>query len=382
MSSRPLRVLIVGPSLAVVGGQAVQAARMVEHFRRDSRIEVGFLPLNPGLPMPLGAAQRIKYVRTIVTTIWYVASLLVKVPRYDVVHIFSASYWSFLLSSTPALLVGKLYRKRTILNYRSGEASDHLARWRSARATLCLAGVIVVPSGYLVDVFGQFGFTATSILNTVDTSRFQFRERRPLRPVFVASRNFEALYNVACIVRAFALVQGQHPEARLTLAGDGPQRADLEALVRRLGLRNVDFAGRVPNATMPALYDAADIFLNSPNIDNMPGSVIEAFAAGTLVITTRAGGIPYIVTHERTGLLVPLNDHQEMAAQALRLLADPQFASRLASSARAECRRYEWSAVRDEWLRLYGFVDRQQVPMNVTPIPHDIGFTDHRDAAS
>ena len=104
---------------------------------------------------------------------------------------------------------------------------------------------------------------------------------------------------------------------------------------------------------MPELYERADIYLNSPDIDNMPGSIIEAFAAGTPVVTTNAGGIPYIVTDGETGLMVERNDHEAMARAAMSLLEDEQLAINIARKAHAECRKYSWDAVRDEWLGLY-----------------------------
>lgn len=360
----PVRVLLVGPSLKnFLGGQAVQLARLLERFREEPGVVADFLPVDPPLPGPLAALQKIKYVRTAVTSLAYGASLLARVRRYDVIHVFSASYFSFLLAPAPALLVARLYGRRSVLNYRSGEAEDHLSRWRRTAIPLVrLASAVAVPSGYLVDVFARFGLRARSIYNIVDLDRYAFRERRPLRPVFLANRNFEPLYNVGCVLRAFALIQGRFPDARLTLAGDGSQRAQLEALARQLALRNVEFVGRVQQARMHELYDAADIYLNGSDIDNMPGSIVEAFAAGTPVVTTDAGGIPYIVTDGVTGALVPRGDHQRMAARAVELLEDERLASRVARAARDECRKYNWEAVRDEWLALYRGLAQERAP--------------------
>src|SRR5260221_10367584 len=100
------------------------------------------------------------------------------------------------------------------------------------------------------------------------------------------------MYNVACSLRAFAIVQQQHADARLTVVGEGSQRKELERLASTLGLRNVTFAGKVLPDRMREYYSDADIYLNSPNIDNMPNSVIEAFAAGPSARSTDAGGIP------------------------------------------------------------------------------------------
>ena len=139
----------------------------------------------------------------------------------------------------------------------------------------------------------------------------------------------------------------------MLVAGDGSQRSELEALARSPGLRNVSFIGRVAPERMPELYAAADVYLNSPDIDNMPASIIEAFASGLPVVTTDAGGIPYILTDGETGLLVRRGDHEAMARSALRLFEDDELAQRLIAQARDACRRYQWQAVRDEWLGLY-----------------------------
>lgn len=350
---RPLRVLIVAPSPAMIGGQSVQAAALVERLGKEASIEVGFQPIDPRLPGPLGALQRIRFLRTIVTSVLYVAALLARVPRYDVVHVFSASYLSFVLAPTPAILVGRLFGRRVLLNYHSGEAEDHLERWASAVPTIRLAHSVVVPSRYLSEVFARFGVRARAIVNVVDTERFRFRRRDPIRPIFLSNRNLEPLYNVACVLWAFSGIQRRVPEARLVVAGEGSERSALVELARVLGLENVDFVGRVAPARMPELYDAADVFLNGSDVDNMPVSIIEAFASGVAVVTTDAGGIPYMVADEETGLVVPRGDGEALATMATRLLESPELAERIARRARAECERYRWDAVRDEWLRAY-----------------------------
>src|SRR5215218_8643725 len=128
-SGRPLRVCLVAPSLNILGGQAVAAQRLLERLRAVPGLEVGFLPHDPRTNALLRLLQRVKYVRTVATSVAYVASLIRTLPRYDVVHVFSASYWSFLLAPTPAILIGKWLGKQVVVNYRSGEADDHLTHW-------------------------------------------------------------------------------------------------------------------------------------------------------------------------------------------------------------------------------------------------------------
>jgi glycosyltransferase involved in cell wall biosynthesis len=350
----PIRVLIVAPSLDMVGGQAVQAARLFGLLREEPGLTVSFVPINPRLMGLFRYLQQVRYVRTAVTSLYYLATLVARTRDSDLVHVFSASYLSFVLAPTPAILVAKLYAKKVLLNYRSGEAEDHLRRWhRTAIPTLRQVDAIVVPSRYLVEIFAKFGLRARPIFNIVDVGRLRFRDRCPLQPVFLSNRHLEPMYNVACVLRSFALVQRRFPGARLMVAGNGSQHRELEALTREMCLRDVQFIGRVAPESMGKIYDAADIYLNGSDIDNMPGSILEAFAAGLPVVTTDAGGIPYIVAHEETGMMVRRRDYQAMAACAIRLLEDEALASKITRQAREECRKYSWEAVRKDWVQLY-----------------------------
>jgi glycosyltransferase involved in cell wall biosynthesis len=359
---RAIRVCIVVASMDILGGQAIQAQRLLEGLSLEPGVEGELLPINPRLPDPLRLLQRIKYVRTLVTSIAYIASLLVRLPRFDVVHVFSASYFSFVLAPTPAVLIAKLYGKPVLLNYHSGEAEDHLRRWpRTSLPIVRLADRVVVPSDYLVSVFARFGIKAERVVNTVDLSRFRFRERSTLSPVLLSNRNLERHYNVECTLRAFALIQQQVPEARLMVAGDGSERPRLRELAATLELPNVEFLGAVAPERMPALYDRAGIFVNASDVDNQPLSIIEAFASGLPVVTTGAGGIPDMVADGETGLIVSRGDHDAIAEHVIHLLSDNPQARHLALLGREEAHKYTWAAVRREWLRIYSELSRQEI---------------------
>lgn len=352
-TNRRLRVAVVAPSMGILGGQAVQADRLVRAWRNDSDIEARLVPIDPIPPGPLRHATRVKYLRTVATQLTYWPLLVRELRRADIVHVFSASYFSFLLAPLPAVLVARALGKPVVMNYRSGEAPDHLKRSAIARTTLRSVDANAVPSRFLHDVFAIFGITSTIIPNIVDVGRFAFRARAPLRPYLVSTRNFESLYNVACTLRAFRLVQDRHPDARLTLVGAGSQDGALRRLAADLQLRHVTFAGRVAPAEIWRCYADADIYLQTPDIDNMPSSVLEAYASGCAVVATNAGGVPAICEHGQHGLLVPCNDHEAAAGAVLRLLEDDALATRLTTAARDTCDAYRWDVVRAHWVALY-----------------------------
>jgi glycosyltransferase involved in cell wall biosynthesis len=339
----------------IVGGQAVQAVRLIEHLKQEPSVTVDFLPVNPRLPGVLRRLQSIKYVRTITTSTLYWLNLFTTIPFFDVIHIFSASYFSFLLAPAPAIIVARLFGKRIVLNYHSGEAEDHLQRWpRTSIPLLKIADEIVVPSPYLVRVFAKFGLRAKAIFNVIDFDKLTFRKRGGLRPLFLSNRNLEAHYGVDVVLRAFAIIQKRFPNASLKVAGEGACRESLQELAAELNLRNVEFVGSVTRERMAELYNQADCFLNGSRIDNQPLSILESFASGLPVLTTNAGGIPDLVTDGETALVVAINDHEALARGAITLIEQPELADRLVTEASEECGRYTWEAVRNEWLNSYG----------------------------
>jgi glycosyltransferase involved in cell wall biosynthesis len=177
---------------------------------------------------------------------------------------------------------------------------------------------------------------------------------REIAATFIVARHLERDYNVSCVLRAFAIVQNKYPEAKLLVLGSGREEVALRNLTQELGLAgHVEFLGYVDNSKMPEAYGRASIFVNASNVDNLPVSILEAFAAGVPVISTKAGGIPDLVGDGKTGLLVELNDHAAMAEKMLLLLEDPALFQRLVSNARKECQKFTWAEDFQRLLPLY-----------------------------
>jgi glycosyltransferase involved in cell wall biosynthesis len=349
-----IKIALVAPSMKNVGGQSIQAKRLLDAFSSDETIELIFVPNNPD-----SAFQTVKFLRTIFASIKFWFSLFSKIPKTDIVHIFSSGTTSYVISTVPPLIVSKLFGKKTILHYHTGEAETHLKNWKlTAKPTMRMFDRIIVPSQFLVDVFARFDLQATAIFNFVDSEKFRFRPRNPLKPVFLSNRNFEIHYQVSDVLRAFHLIQKRFPEAKLIVAGFGSEEAKLKKLAGELNIEHIEFPGRVEQSEMPKIYDRADVYLNSSIVDNMPLSIIEAFACGLPVVSTDAGGISYIVTDGETGLLVKTNDYKALAEQAIRLLEDKDLAEKIIRKASTESSKYTWQNIHVEWLKLYESLNR------------------------
>jgi glycosyltransferase involved in cell wall biosynthesis len=346
-----VRIGVVAASLDIVGGQGIQADALVTHLRAEG-VDVSVVPVNPRFPRPLAWIRRVPVLRTIVNELFYLPSL-VSLRSADVVHVFSASYWSFLLGPVPAMLMARLFRKRVVLNYHSGEADDHLSRWGVlVHPGLRLAHAIVVPSRYLHDVFARHGYHADVIPNIVDTSAFRYRERKMTGPHLLSTRNLESHYGVDVIVRAYELVKHRYPGATLTVAGYGREEGPLQSLARTRQLRDVRFVGRQEPEEMPGLYDRSEIFLNASVVDNQPVSVLEAFAAGLPVISTSTGDLINMIGHD-CGVVVPPADPAAMADAVAALIERPRVATRIARRARRTLDAHTWNHVRAAWHAVY-----------------------------
>lgn len=350
--TRTLTIAVVAPSLEILGGQGVQAKALMDELRA-CEFKVMFVPVNPAFPRGLRWLRKIPLLRTVLNQLMYIPSLL-RLRHADVVHAFSASYWSFLLAPTPAILAARLFRKPVVLNYHSGEAGDHLEHWGlRVHPWLKLVDKIVVPSCYLQQIFAQYGYSTRVIRNMIDTARFSYRERDPLQPKLLSSRNLEPLYGVDNTLKAFALIKKQYPDATLTVAGYGSQEAYLKAWVQANRLKDVRFVGRVEPPDMPKLYDEADIFLNSSTIDNQPVSILEAFSAGLAVVSTPTGDIAAMLLNGARGQLVPPNDPIAMAAAVSAALDQPADITPMMRRARNEAERYTGPMVCHEWAEVY-----------------------------
>ena len=157
------------------------------------------------------------------------------------------------------------------------------------------------------------------------------------------------------LLRAFAHVVGERPDARLTIIGRGPQETELRRLIRLLGLDRcvLLYTGFVQNSELAFVYPHFDAYVQPSLVEPFGIAVLEAMASGLPVVASAAGGMRYSVVNEETGLLVPPEEEAKLS-QALLRMGDERFRVIMGSHALARVREhYDWKHVADEYLRLY-----------------------------
>jgi glycosyltransferase involved in cell wall biosynthesis len=144
------------------------------------------------------------------------------------------------------------------------------------------------------------------------------------------------------------------PEAHLHIVGDGSQKKRHEKLAAQLGLHTrVSFAGRLTGEPLLKEYTEAEIFCGLSRSEALGNVFLEAQAAGCAVVATNVDGIPDIVKHDETGLLVAPDAPDETAAILHSLLKDPALRHRLSMNAVQHVKAYDWSVIAPKYAEVY-----------------------------
>jgi glycosyltransferase involved in cell wall biosynthesis len=284
-----------------------------------------------------------------------IAACLVKGSRSDVAHVdvFSGNaFWWAEISAWALRRSGCPY----ILTLHGGNLPAFARRWpHRVDRLLRSAAAVTAPSGYLAEAMRRFRGDVLLLPNGIDLAAYPCRVRPGAAPRLVWIRSFHRMYDPALAIKVVAALSAQHPQVQLVMVG--PDRDGTLSDVRRLAARmdvssRVRFVPGVAKHEVPKYLSDADIFLNTTTVDNMPVTLLEAMACGLSVISTSAGGVPWLVQHERNGLLVDAGDEAGMTAAVERVLADPTFAGALMKNARAFAENFDWSAILPRWQQL------------------------------
>lgn len=358
---KTLSIAVVGPLPPPAGGMANQAQQLVA-LLQSGGAQVNFVRVNS--PYKPAFIENVKGVRALFRLIPYFWQLILQIRRSDLVHVLANSGWSWHLFAAPAVWVAWLLRKPVVLNYRGGEADAFFERsWRWVSPTVNRCRAVVVPSAFLQRVFARRMVPSSVVPNILDLQRFQFEDKKIFNdkaPHLVVTRNLEKIYGVDTVLNAFAMLKQQYPEARLTVAGSGPEEGALKEQVSKLGIEaEVTFTGRLDPEQIAQLYKDADLLLNASTVDNSPNSLIEALASGVPVVSSNVGGIPDLVCDGESALLVPPQQPEMLAEAVLRVFGNQGLRDQLVQQGKSVADRFDKHKVLEALAESYSRVVRR-----------------------
>ncbi len=244
-----------------------------------------------------------------------------------------------------------------------------LGRRLLARADAALA-VSPAAARYHAHALGVGADALAVVPNGVDVARFAAaRDRSATAPrdpapsvVFVG--RLEPRKGVLVLARAYLRLRRSHPDAHLTVIGDGPQRAELAGLLSGVPDGQVELAGRVEGGRLAAALASADVAV-APALGGESFGIVllEAMAAGTAVVASAIPGYRGVLTDGVDGVLVPPGDDAALARAVAALLDDPGRRERLVSAGTATAARYDWPvvarSVREHYVAVHGDAARR-----------------------
>lgn len=284
---------------------------------------------------------------------------LLKGRKVDFVLIDTYSTSAFVFAWTSGLLAGKLgLRYIPILH---GGALPERARNSPRKLTSYLndAYKVVCPSPYLKEELNKvIGMAYEVVPNAIELADYPFTSRKGLSgsgPNMLWVRAFDKIYNPLLAIRLLkALVSMGYEQTRLCMVGpdkDGSM-ADAQKLAKELEVADrVEFTGSLSRQAWVELSEDYDVFINTTNVDNTPVSLIESLALGLPVISTKVGGIPYMLDSGKNAVLVEANN-VEAFTKAIERLYDNAFYKELAIQGRTTAETYSWQQIRPQWQSL------------------------------
>lgn len=288
----------------------------------------------------------------IIRFIFMIASIFKYRNKIEIVLIDSYSskaFWYTIGSAFVSKLLGIPYTP--IL--RGGDFPNRLDKSRKLCNFVFHNSVInISPSRYLEYHFNHAGYKVIYIPNFIPIEKYHFIARKKLSPKILWVRAFHKIYNPGMAIQVLYNLLKYYPNAELCMVGmdsDG-SRSIIESQIKELNIENhVLITGVLPKDQWIELSKNYDIFINTTNFDNMPVTVIEAMALGLPIISTNAGGLPYLLHDEEDALLVDTGNVNEMLKKIIRLLGDEELAYNLSTQGRKYVEQFDWSSVQMLW---------------------------------
>ena len=229
---------------------------------------------------------------------------------------------------------------------------DRNHRWQNA--FFSRSSLILAPSMFMLHAMKERGFNKVRFIpNSIHLGNYTFKKRTQVRPRLLWVRSFHRVYNPEMAIFVITALAKQYEDAQLCMVG--PEKDETlqtcKKLAESLGVQNrVIFTGRLTKTEWIQMAADYDIFINTTNYDNTPVSVIEAMALGLPIVSTNAGGLPFLLTDRANCLMVKQNDSNAMVNAIQELVSDATLTESITTNARHTAEKFDWQLIKKQWV--------------------------------
>ena len=321
------------------------------HGKTATTIEtLGKLLQKEGVDIRLTSNKKNKILRML-DMLWTVFRFQKKA-QYVLIDTYSTSnfYYAYLVSKLCILL-----KIKYIPILHGGNLEERLQHSKVKSDVIFKnANVNVCPSLFLKNIFSKYGYeNLIHIPNNIELSDYPFKNRANVNAKLLWVRSFAEIYNPTMAIKVAESLKVKGIETSLCMVGPEKDASfqKTKQLASELNV-GVKFTGKLSKHDWIKLSTEYDIFINTTNFDNTPISLLEAMALGMPVVSTNVGGIPYIIDHQKDGLLVEQNNKDEMVNAIESLLNSPELVQKLTKNARNKVEKFDWEVVKLDWKAL------------------------------
>ncbi len=270
---------------------------------------------------------------------------------YILIDTFSTSnfYYAFIVSQ-----LARLFKVKYIPILHGGDLPKRIEKSkRMSNLIFNFSYKNIAPSNYLKSEFERKGYATSFIPNVLELEKYDFKKRSSLSPKILWVRAFRHLYNPKLAIEVLVLLKKHYPKATLCMVG--PVKDDSFKVVQELVIKHkledsVEFTGVLSKEKWHSKSKDFDVFINTTNFDNTPVSVMEAMALGLTIVSTNAGGLPYLIDDNIDGVLVEKNKPEQMANAICKLIRENNL--KLSQSAGKKVASFDWEVVREKWFSI------------------------------
>jgi len=212
----------------------------------------------------------------------------------------------------------------------------------------------IAPSRFLYTKFTDAELKNLKFIpNAIALNEYKFKQRGKLKPKLLWVRAFAEIYNPFLAIQLLEKVIQKYKDAELFMVG--PKKDESFEKCRVYARKHklpVHFTGKLEKNEWHQLSEECDVFINTSTIDNTPVSIIEAMALGLPVVSSKVGGIPFLIDDEVDGVLFENRNLQDFTNKTIDLLENRLDSMNISIEARKKIEKFDWKIVKHLWINV------------------------------